>query len=134
VARILIIDDDDALRAAMSKILEREGHEVRAAADGDTGLSLHRSDPADLVVTDLIMPEKEGIETLQDLRAEFPDVPILAISGGGAVGPAGPLTDATLLGADAALAKPFAVDVFVEAVARLLGEGGDAAPEALPGA
>ena len=117
---ILIIDDDDALRATMRKILERAGHEVRDAGDGDRGLRIFREDGADLVITDIIMPEKEGIETIQELREEDPDLPILAVSGGGRADPAEPLTDARLLGADETLAKPFTVEELQETVARML--------------
>ena len=104
----------------MRRILERAGHNVRVAADGDMGISLYRAEPADLVITDLIMPEKEGIETIQELREDFPEVRILAVSGGGMVDPNGPLSDAELFGADASLAKPFSVDELREAVAGLL--------------
>jgi len=104
----------------MRRILERTGHNVRVAPDGDMGISLHRAEPADLVITDLIMPEKEGIETIQELREDFPEVRILAVSGGGLVDPDGPLTDAELFGADASLAKPFSVAELRDAVDGLL--------------
>ena len=120
MAKILIIDDDDHLRAAMRKGLERAGHSVQDASDGNQGVSLYRADPADVVVTDLIMPEKEGIETIIELREEFPGVRILAISGGGSLEPGEPLTDARFLGADAALSKPFTLTELQEAVSRLL--------------
>ena len=79
---ILIIDDDSSVRGTMKKILEREGHEVREAEDGVVGLKLSREATPDVVVTDLLMPEKDGIETIMELRAEFPDIGILAVSGG----------------------------------------------------
>lgn len=121
MADILIIDDDGDLRSTMRRILEKDGHRVREAADGAEGISLFREQIPDLVITDLIMPEKEGIETIQELSAEAPDVPILAVSGGGAVGPGGPLMDAELLGATATLAKPFSVETLQEKVRSLLG-------------
>ena len=120
MASILIIDDDDALRHTMRKILERAGHRVREAADGARGLTLFRQEASDVVVTDLIMPEKEGIETIIELREGYPWVKILAVSGGGSVDPDGPLTDARYLGADATLPKPFSVEDLQDAVARLL--------------
>lgn len=121
MALILVIDDDDALRATVRKVLERSGHEVRDASDGDRGLTIFREEDVDLVITDIIMPEKEGIETIQELREADPDLPILAISGGGRAHPSEPLTDARLLGADETLAKPFDVDDLRTTVERLLG-------------
>lgn len=120
MAKILIIDDDPALRDVMRKILEHDGHDVRVAEDGAMGLDLYRAEPADLVITDLIMPEKEGIETIQELREEFPHVRILAVSGGGMVDPDGPLTDAELFGADGSLAKPFSVEALKLAATEVL--------------
>lgn len=120
MALILIIDDDATVRATVRKILERAGHEVRDAGDGDRGLTIFREEDVDLVITDIIMPEKEGIETIQELRETDPDLPILAISGGGRADPSEPLTDARLLGADETLAKPFDVDELRKTVERLL--------------
>ena len=100
---------------AVSRVL------VIDAPDGRRGIELFRSVGADVVVTDLIMPEKEGIETIIELRAESQGVRILAISGGDWLGSGGGrLADAESLGADASLAKPFTVDQLRDAVARLL--------------
>jgi DNA-binding response OmpR family regulator len=107
------------MRGTMRKILEREGHQVSEAGNGLDGLRLFRAEGADVVVTDLIMPEKEGIETILDLREESELVRILAISGGDGLR-SERLSDALELGADAALAKPFTVDQLREAVAALL--------------
>jgi len=120
MARILIIDDDAALRRTMRKIVERLGHVVGEAENGLMGLSLFRQGSYDLVVTDLLMPEKEGIETIMELREEAPGVKILAVSGGMMMDRTGPLDDAEALGADASLPKPFAVDDFIAIVERLL--------------
>ncbi len=120
MARILIIDDDSALRQTMRKIVERIGHEADEAEDGAVGLRLFRERSYDLVVTDLLMPEKEGIETILELREEDPDVPILAVSGGMTLDRTGPLADAEALGADASLPKPFAVEEFSDTVQQLL--------------
>ena len=124
MADIIIIDDEPALRVTMRKILERAGHEIREAGDGDEGLRLFRERPADLVVTDIFMPGKEGMETIQDLRAENLDVKILAVSGGATVDPTGPLGDAELFGADGSLPKPFSVTDLQEKVAELLDDDG----------
>jgi CheY-like chemotaxis protein len=120
MADILIIDDDDALRSTMRKLLERVGHAVREAADGASGLALLKQSRPDLVVTDLYMPEKEGIETILEVRAVHPDLPILAVSGGGIASPGATLGDAEALGASATLAKPFSVEDFQETIERLL--------------
>jgi DNA-binding response OmpR family regulator len=121
MSRVLVIDDDDAMRGTIRKILEREGHLVSEAVNGRVGLQKFRSEGADLVVTDLIMPEKEGIETIIELRAESEDVRILAMSGGEWVSVGeGRLHDAETMGANASLAKPFTVDQLRNAVAGLL--------------
>ena len=122
MAHILIIDDDDSLRETMRKILVMAGHTVVQAKEGGEGLRLFREGSVDLVVTDLVMPGKEGIETIQELREEFPDIPILAISGGTSLDRDGPLYDARAFGANASLAKPFGVSEFRDAAERLLTE------------
>ena len=120
MARILIIDDDAAVRRIMRRVVERMGHEVEEAADGAMGLSLFRQGTFDLVVTDLFMPEKEGIETIMEIREDSPGVKILAVSGGMALDRMGPLEDAEVLGADASLPKPFAIHDLTAAVQALL--------------
>jgi len=120
VASVLIIDDDAAVRRLLSAALVRAGHNVREAGDGAEGMALYRAQPSDLVITDVFMPGQDGIETIQELREEFPASRILAISGGSIGGPQGTLTDAKLLGADATLAKPFTVDELIGAVSSLL--------------
>ena len=80
--RILVIDDDIQVRQMLRQTLQRAGYEVVEAPDGKQGLSLFRQSPTDLVITDIIMPEKEGVETIMELKRDFPDVKIIAISGG----------------------------------------------------
>ena len=121
MARILIIDDEIRIRSMLRQMLERTGHEVVDAPDGDAGIKLYRNGPADLVITDLIMPEKEGLETIMELRCDFPDVKIIAISGGGRVGPTGYLEVTKKLGAQRIFAKPFAVKEILQAVHELIG-------------
>jgi DNA-binding NtrC family response regulator len=121
MARIVIIDDDPAIRGTMRRILERAGHEVSEADDGDVGLRLVESWKPALVITDLFMPEKEGIETIQELAEGYPGVRILAISGaGGLEEHEGPLVDAMLFGAHAVLPKPFSIQNLVDSVDQLL--------------
>ena len=119
MARILIIDDEIRIRSMLRQMLERTGHEVVDAPDGDAGIKLYRNGPADLVITDLIMPEKEGLETIMELRCDFPDVKIIAISG--RVGPTGYLEVTKKLGAQRIFAKPFAVKEILQAVHELIG-------------
>ena len=120
MGRILVIDDDPAMRGSMRRILERDGHDLREAGDRAEGLRLFRAEPADVVVTDVLMPGKEGMETIVELREEAPDVRILVVSGGGTMLGESTLSDAQALGADASLAKPFTVDQLRSAVAVLL--------------
>ena len=114
MARIIVIDDDHDVRALMVWDLQAAGHEVRAAADGAQGLKLQHASPAEVVVTDIYMPEKEGIETIRELKERFPTLKIIAISGGGsALGARKPssLRDLSVvaaeLGVAAVLQKPF---------------------------
>ena len=119
MARILIIDDDVQILKMLRKMLELEGHEVVDATDGNKGLKLYREDPTDLVITDIVMPEKEGIETIVDLRREFPEAKIIAMSGGGHVEPEAYLHMAKGFGAQRTLTKPFGKEELVEAIGAL---------------
>ena len=82
MARILIIDDDEQIRSLLRSILEDDGYEVAEAADGAEGVRSFRDAPGDLVITNIFMPEKDGLETIRELRREAPDLPIIAVSGG----------------------------------------------------
>jgi two-component system response regulator MprA len=119
--RILVVDDDPAVRAAILRALERKGHEVRVATTGLEGARMWRDAGADLVVLDVHMPEMDGIELLVQLRTLSPTVPILMVSGGAQSQDYGLLRDARLLGATAELAKPFSLPDLYAAVDRLLG-------------
>lgn len=118
--RVLVVDDDPGVRLVLCEALSMAGFEVEEAADGVAALRQVESFKPDLVVLDIVMPEKEGIETIMDLRRADKRVPILAMSGGGAAGPDGYLVPAVKLGADRSLAKPFRIDVFLEVVRDLL--------------
>ena len=83
MSHILVIDDDIDLRVIMQEALQAEGYEVSVAADGAQGIALQQKQPASLLITDIFMPNKEGIETIRDFRKEFPNVPIIAMSGVG---------------------------------------------------
>jgi CheY-like chemotaxis protein len=120
MAAILMIDDDAAVRRMARLSLERAGHDVAEASNGAEGARLFNSSTFDLVITDVFMPEMDGIETIRELRARHPSIRILAISGGGSARASGPLEDAHMLGADDVLAKPFDAARLVRAVDALL--------------
>ena len=83
VPRILVIDDERPIREMLTQMLERAGYEVETAENGEVGMSLLKKNPADLVIADMVMPLKEGIITIPEIRRDFPEVKVIAISGGG---------------------------------------------------
>ena len=135
--RILVIDDDASVRDILHRVLTGRGYEVSAATDGAEGIRHFREHGADLVVTDLLMPGKEGLETIRELRREFPDVKIIVMSGGGGLGdPSTILLTARTFGASYSFQKPIPRDDFLAAVRELVGpsEGDDpGTASALPG-
>lgn len=118
---IIVIEDDDQLRSMLRKMLERSGYDVVEACNGKEGIQFYRENPSDLIITDIIMPEKEGVETIRELKRDFPDVHIIAISGGGHIGPEDYLHMAKMLGAQRTLSKPVEREVLLKTVAELLG-------------
>lgn len=116
MARILVVDDEELARFTMREILEGAGHEVEEAKNGAQGISLQRSRRFDVVVTDIIMPEKEGVQTIIELRQEFPSLPIIAISGGGRTRNLDFLKIAEQYGAKKILPKPFSEEELLSAV------------------
>ena len=120
MARILVIDDEDELRSMLRHMLEHAGHEVAEAVNGAAGIEIYERDAPDLIITDIIMPEKEGVETIIALRRADPALPIIAISGGGRLDATDFLTMAKKLGARHTLTKPFRRDQLLEAVGRCL--------------
>lgn len=106
----------------LRRYLERHGFEVAVASDGDEGIEIHRANPADLVVTDILMPGKEGFETIKGLREITPELRIVAISGGGRNEPHTYLRFAQRFGADRAFSKPLDLSVLVSSIRELLGE------------
>lgn len=118
---VLIIDDEDLVRAALKRTLVLEGYEVSEARDGKEGLRLYRQHRSDLVITDLFMPEKEGIETILELRREFPAAKIIAMSGGARSGTVDLLPAAKQLGANLTLSKPFEIDALLVAIKQTIG-------------
>ena len=120
MARILIIDDEPQIRSMLTLMLERDGYEVIEAPDGVEGIKAYRQNPADLIITDLIMPNKDGIGMIIDLKKEFPDVKIIAMSGGGLNKPDGYLKGAKKLGASCTLTKPIDREEMLRAVRDIL--------------
>ena len=120
VARILIIDDEDQSRNMLCQALTRAGYEVLTARDGSEGIELFRTVKADLIITDILMPDKEGLETIMELRRDFPDVKIIAMSGGGLTGNLNFLDIAERLGAQRTLQKPFHLQEVLQLVQELL--------------
>ncbi len=112
MARVLVIDDAPIMRKTLRSVLESSGHRVVEAADGVEGSVRQAEYPFDLVITDIVMPNKGGIHTIQDLRRDYPDLKIIAISADGYERGARTLSRAQALGADQVLAKPFtALDI-----------------------
>jgi len=120
MAHILIIDDEEQIRTLLRNLLEREGYRISEAGDGLEALNCQQADPADLIITDIYMPEKEGLETIDEFRRRFPEVKIIAISGGDKTGKVDFLQVAASFGAQATLPKPFDLQEIVRIVKDLL--------------
>jgi DNA-binding response OmpR family regulator len=117
---ILIIEDDQRLRLALKENLTYRGYDVSDACNGLEGISKFISNRPDIIVMDIIMPEKEGIETIRELKRDYPSVKIIAISGGGTLGPEHYLKVALAMGADMTIKKPFRTDFLVGSIEDLL--------------
>lgn len=120
MAHILVIDDDPVLRRVITLALEAAGHTVLRCENGKKAIDFLVHDRADLLITDIIMPEMDGVETLRAARRLQPQLPILAISGGGSFIPDDYLGIARALGATDVLPKPFHPPDLVERVAKML--------------
>ncbi|NOR87197.1 MAG: response regulator [Bacteroidales bacterium] len=117
--KILLIDDDPHFREMFAELLKRNDYEVIEASDGRYALELYNDHRPQLVITDIIMPEKEGIETILDLKKKYADIKIIAISGGGRTNAMDNLRSARLLGADFSFEKPFENKEILEAISGL---------------
>ncbi len=118
MASILIVDDDAPIRTLLHRILEEDGHQIREAANGEIGLRLYRDSPADLVITDIMMPERDGMEVTLALTQEFLDARVIAITG--ATGDQNFLNVAKLFGARRVIQKPFTPEEVRRAVRFVL--------------
>jgi len=124
MAKIFVFDDEPSILLMLKKMLEKAGHEVDIALNGREGMGLFEKEIPDLLITDIIMPEKEGLETIIELRKKYPDLKIIAISGGGRIDPNGYLPGAKLLGANMVFSKPLDQKELLSAVALLLNKAG----------
>ena len=120
MARILIADDDESIRKLLRKSLEREGHAVEEASNGDEAIEACRKQPPDLLVTDILMPAKGGLVVILELRRLYPYLKIIAISGGGSGGRLNFLATASSFPGVETLEKPFTLAEFNEVVDDLL--------------
>jgi DNA-binding response OmpR family regulator len=121
MARILVIEDDLQVRGVFREALEGAGHTVTEAENGAAGTRLFRERGADLVITNILMPEKDGFETIRDLRRDSVALPIIAVSAGSPRLKMDILKSAALLGASRTLAKPFDLQALVDSVRELVG-------------
>jgi CheY-like chemotaxis protein len=120
MAKVLVIDDDEGVRASVSRILASGGHDAVVAVNGLDGIDALIRTRFDVVITDILMPVQEGIETIQRVRELDPEMPIIAISGAFGQDDFSALDDAKLIGADVAIEKPFTVEELLEAIAEVL--------------
>ena len=122
VKRILVIDDEPTALEVLRRILEVEGYKVVTAINGQDGLEQFKETPCDLVITDMVMPIKDGLQTILDLRKVEPNLPVIAVSGGGSISKERYLAVAGYLDKVMTVAKPFTVKIINEAVSQLLAE------------
>jgi CheY-like chemotaxis protein len=128
MAHILLVEDDSEVRRALRLNLEGFGHFVVEAGNGYEAMEALRSVRADVIVMDLVMPERDGLETIMELRRHRPELPIVAMSGGGRIAPGINLSVARRLGATRVFVKPFPVAELDRAVAELTGAGTNGPP------
>jgi CheY-like chemotaxis protein len=117
MSKILVIDDDNAFRIMLCEMLTRVGHEVIPAVNGKEGIDRYRETRADLVITDILMPEKDGVETIFELQKDFPEARVVAISGGGRKNANDYLKLLTSLpNVKGSLAKPFSKEEMIRVI------------------
>jgi len=122
MAQILIIEDDVEFRNVLKEMLERQDYEIMVASDGEEGIKMFRNNPTPLVITDIIMPNKEGVELIFELQRDFPDAKIIAISGGGKMKAEDCIKTVSLIpNVKRTFQKPFAMYEMLQAVKELVG-------------
>lgn len=125
MSTILVIDDEPQILNMLQKMLELEGYTVLTAADGKQGLRACEKNPIDLVITDVVMPEVEGLEVIMSLKKSYPTIKIIAISGGARIQPGDYLNMAEIFGAQRTFTKPFERQAMLDAVKELLDQKDD---------
>lgn len=125
IASILIVDDEAELRDVMTRVLTLRGHQVTGAANGVEASRAVANNRFDVVITDLIMPERDGIQVINELRRKYPEIKIVAMSGGGHISRDQYLRIAKGLGAHALLEKPFLNQELIDAIDRVLSPAAD---------
>ena len=120
MAKILVVDDEAPMRRLLKEVLSQDSHEVREASDGAQACAMFRDEPADLIITDLRMPEIGGIDLILKLRRDYPASRIIAISGGGTDGRVDYLDVARQIGVSQVISKPFQISVLRDAVGEAL--------------
>ncbi len=120
MARILVIDDNTSMRDAVCEMLQQVGHQTISVESGRNAIQIHRNEPVDLIITDLFMPDTDGLEVIYQFRREFPEVKIIAVSGGGSRGLVELLVVAKKMGAHRAFMKPFAWEELLTAIEELM--------------
>jgi CheY-like chemotaxis protein len=120
LAKLLVVDDDADVRTILKAMLERDSHDVMTAENGAQALQCMQKRLPDVVIVDIIMPEKEGFETIVELRRDYPNLKIIAISGGGSIGAGSYLKLAKTLGAHLALEKPIRMKDLKAAIQQLI--------------
>ncbi len=122
MAKLLVIEDDVQFCEMLAQMLDQAGHEVEMAANGVLGMQKFHSNPPDLVITDILMPEKDGIDTILEMKREREGIKIIAMSGGRrAITPQFNLDSAALIGVQQTLAKPFTRQQLLQAITDVLG-------------
>lgn len=132
MATILLVDDDDALRTLLRRVLVRDGHVIVEAANGKEALERVREQTFDLMVTDLFMPQQDGLETILALRRMNAHLPVIAMSGGGSAAQFDMLRTASLFGAACVLMKPFRAEEVMAAVRDVLQKAAHGTPPETP--
>ena len=120
MARIVVIDDEENIRFFVNEALTAAGHEVVCASDGNKGLQVIEQFKPDIVITDILMPNKEGIETIPEIRLKYPEIKIIAMSGGGRIKGENYLKLAERLGTEGTLLKPFKIQALLDLVTGLI--------------